>query len=455
MKDLACIGVMSLAVTICSHAIAQEAPVVVNPETGAMVNFTRAYWDANVDIANKRMQCDFFSFDTEAGVFEKGPDRTGEPIFDQSSRHVFNTRYSHAPLPSETTQVNSAVVVLPEGRGLDRTLELPYWSVVDGVYGGPAALSRSEFVEIVAFNASTENAVRVWYSVDSVPAYSVCYDLDGTPLLPTGTTGSGNTQLVDLDEFTFDFPDASESVPEIINLETGEAVQFIRGRWSYNKDVGGREFTCETMEWNSESQSYIRVPDTGVINSYSPYNGGENIPGTVKALIDDFFHDIIDRPVSTVTLPMRFTESYMEITEEGYRMWPGSNSFERCVVQPVSLRVETSPFGPTEILPLVAGDISVDEMSDVDNSMEGTDTIEGSDGETDAEISDAENDSASTDPDVETDSEISGTGNDSTTTDLDSSDETTSQSGGGSFWLPLLIFALALKRSMPAIQQQN
>lgn len=37
---------------------------------------------------------------------------------------------------------------------------------------------------------------------------------------------------------------------------------------------------------------------------------------------------------------------------------------------------------------------------------------------------------------------------------VESSDETTSQSGGGSFWLPILMFALAFRRPICAPQMQ-
>jgi len=217
LKNLFCIGLVSLAFTICLRATAQEAPVIVNPETGAVVNFSRAYWDANVDIANKRMQCDYFSFDAETGVFVKGEDRPAWPIFDESNLHLFNTQYTHLPLANETTQINFALVELPT-QTIDRSLRLPFWTVNNGSYGGPAVLSRSDFVEIVALNSSTDNAVRVWFEVDNVPAYSVCYDAGGTALLPTGTIGSDNTQLVDLPNLTFDFPDVYENIPEIMTL---------------------------------------------------------------------------------------------------------------------------------------------------------------------------------------------------------------------------------------------
>ena len=241
MKNLLYIGLTPLAFTICSRATAQEAPVIVNPETGAVVNLTRAYWDANVDIANKRMQCDYFSFDAETGVFEKARAFFGNPSSDIST---LSTQFSHAPLPNDTRQANIADV-LSDGPGGDtRTDRYSNWSVVDGRYQGPAPLATSAFAETVAFNASIDNAVRFWFQNEPFAAYSVCYDLDGMPLLPTGTVGSSNTQLVDLPDFTFDTPNVYESIPEIINRETGETVEITRGRWSYNKDIASSSLTC-------------------------------------------------------------------------------------------------------------------------------------------------------------------------------------------------------------------
>jgi len=133
-----------------------------------------SYWDANVDIANRRIQCDYFSFNAETAVFVKGEDRIGAPISNSSAIRTFNTQYSHPPLPNEITPpVNIGLVVLSDGRNLDRHNSPPFWTVIDGRYHGPASIS--EYVEIVAFNASTENAVRSWLQDGSVPAYNVCY----------------------------------------------------------------------------------------------------------------------------------------------------------------------------------------------------------------------------------------------------------------------------------------
>ena len=540
MKNLVFIGLMAL-VTICSRANAQEAPVIINPETGAVVNFTRAYWDANVDIANRRIQCDYFSFNAETAVFVKGEDRIGAPISNSSAIRTFNTQYSHPPLPNEITPpVNIGLVVLSDGRNLDRHNSPPFWTVIDGRYHGPASIS--EYVEIVAFNASTENAVRSWFQDGSVPAYNVCYDLDGAPLIPTGIVASGNTQLVDLPDFTFDFPEVPESIPEIINQETGDTVQFVRGRWSYNKDIAGNTLFCDVWDFRNQI-SYERQPDTGTYFVYYPYSGGEVIQRSTKAAIDQSFFFIGDEDISsTRLLPRGFNDSYMEITDDGYRMWIGSSSFYNCTVEkPFALftqQVESLPFGPTEFLPLVADEISpvladntaplvvtencdytdaddfdgygfdpvtmlscppladdnsVDETTDAANNAQDTDntdsanvaqinpapvdnasddsTVNSGDSTavqntndvqtntdtTDNSSSDSTgnlNDASTENTAVEEEAVASNTQTDSTGADLGSSDETVSpSSGGGSFWLPILMFAVAFRRPLRARQK--
>ena len=117
--------------------------------------------------------------------------------------------------------------------------------------------------------------------------------------------------------------------------------------------------------------------------------------------------------------------------------------------------------------PPLTDDISVDETMEVANNIEGTDTIDGSNGvlanpipadnspDDSSGSSDGVN-AAAEDEDIAVDNEVavSDTQEDSASTDLNLTDAITSQ-GGGSIWLPLLIFALALKRPTPAIRQLN
>jgi len=523
LKNLICFGLFTIAITICSRAIAQEAPVIINPQTGAVVNLTHAYWDANVDIADRRMQCDYFSFDAETGVFEK-VSRGGPTLFD------------HRALLKEISPIN---FVDFDTSSFFRIL--PLWSVTDGVYLGPAPLAVSEFVEIVAFNASIDNAVRVWLQDESVPAYIVCYDLDGGTLLPTGAVGSGNTQLVELPDFTFDFPDFYENVPEIINLETGETVQIVRGRWSYNKDVALNSASCD--HWAFSGIRYVRLIDVGFIEDYFPYNGGELVETGFQGAFDRN-RSIGGRPISSFELPgaQGLEERYMEITDNGYRFWSASGIYFGCDLQPIGFdsNQEVKPFGPTEFLPLLADETllisnentspvitdncdysdaddfdgygfdpvtmlscppldsenSDNDTTDSANNIQDTGTTENAnvmqanpipvdnapddstvssedntsvqntnDVQTNADTSDSSfNDSAgnandATRPESENTAEdvaaVSNNQSDSTEADLFTSDQTASpSSGGGSFWLPVLMFVLAFRRPMRSLQKQ-
>jgi len=117
--------------------------------------------------------------------------------------------------------------------------------------------------------------------------------------------------------------------------------------------------------------------------------------------------------------------------------------------------------------PPIDNGVSVNEMTDVANGAEGTGPVEVSDdlqtnpspadnspdessGNSDDAATAAENEDSA----VENDVVASGTQVGSTSVGLVSSDESTSQGGGGSFWLSVLIFLLALKRPMLSIQSR-
>lgn len=122
-------------------------------------------------------------------------------------------------------------------------------------------------------------------------------------------------------------------------------------------------------------------------------------------------------------------------------------------------------FVPMELNQPVDGDtssdpvieVSVDDMTDVANDVDAESTTDDSEGEqnniTPVDV-DSETDNADSE-DTATNNEIavSNTQDGSDSIGLDSPDESTTQSGGGSFWLPLLIFALALRRPLRAIKR--
>jgi hypothetical protein len=62
-KVLAQLTTLFAVTTALSTVSAQQAiPVVVNQQTGAQVEFTRAYWNANVDIADRSTKCDEYRY---------------------------------------------------------------------------------------------------------------------------------------------------------------------------------------------------------------------------------------------------------------------------------------------------------------------------------------------------------------------------------------------------------
>ena len=532
---------------VVATATAQEAPVIINQETGTQVDLIRPYWNANVDIANRRMQCDHFLFDEESAVYVQRASG-GHP----SGTFLVDGEFFHNPLS--------------EGGGLATVEDFIYaglrpngWAVTDGVYRGVTPLGESSFVEMVTYNASSNvsgnNAVRVWYTSDRFtqgtslhgtlqrtgPSYHVCYDLDGAPLIPTGSADTGNTDLLPELNFTFQLPRSGTPVtetPEIIRIDTGEPVEFVRAEFDYNKDLKGRRMNCGSFRFNEESGRYIEdLRGVGLGRNYEflhAYTGGPTVPVTTgpddytvlsgEFAVDDFLNSSV------------LSASHIEVVATGYNIWSSIGSFEGCRVSEPFGSESLEPFAPNIILslapeepvvtdncdytdaadfdgwgfdpvtmtscPPLTGDISVDETTEVANNMEGTDTIDGSNGvltnpiptdntpddssgssdgvnpasenedtavENEVIVSETQGGSTGTDSEVAvaSDTELSDTQNNSTGTDLDlsggitspgevtSPGEITSPGGGGSIWLPLLIFALALKRETLALRQQN
>lgn len=200
---------------------AQTPPIVINPETGNEVNLTRAYWNANVDIANRTLTCEWVH-----------------------SRSALT--YDHNPLPASTPSINNALV-FRDGLQSNRPWGLfdlsRAWGVSDGIYSGPMPLHLSPFVEEIAYKSDSINAVRVWN--DRFGSF-ICFDASGQPLLPTGFAGTGNTNLVDPEDITFEFPEAPSAgtvIPELYSLSTGEKIELVRGVWNYS-DIANHLVAC-------------------------------------------------------------------------------------------------------------------------------------------------------------------------------------------------------------------
>ncbi len=308
---------------------AQEAPVIVNPQTGATVELTRAYWDANADIADRVMQCDFFAYDAASAVFIKKPENESLYPYPPEGPHEQTRSYFHFPLPDFPPHINFAHM----GDDTTDTTSVrgyrPYWGVVDGVYAGVAPLAKSEFVEIVSYRSGNNDAVRVWYEDTETPNYHVCYALDGRALLPTGAAGN-LVNYVSLPDFTFETPaeiDLDEGIPEFINLETGEPVKLVRGEWSYNQNVALHRFECSNFTWGDGATFYVGAGDGGNSSRiFFPYSGGDTIKVYYQRDAAPWFNGTLS------VNQFSFASGPMELTDSGYRVWQSNGFYTECVV---------------------------------------------------------------------------------------------------------------------------
>lgn len=341
-------------------ASAQEAPPeIINQETGSQVNVIRAYWNANVDIANRRIQCDYYEFNQDAAAYKQ-----------TSDGHLYwipreGTEFFHNPLT--------------EGGGgstIDHAYLAEYytdlWNVKDGNYSGFAPLANSPFVEMVGYSATGNasdiaveaNAVRVWLTSDvfpalgsAAPAYHLCYDVDGASFLPTGSVDTGNTDLLPEQNFTFQLPPAGTPVtetPEIIRLDTGEPVEFVRAEFDYNGDLKGKRINCGSFSWNEESVSYRAVSRGNGSGRYYTFNhsyiGGETISFTSAP--DDLAEKSRSAAIETFLDSSLFNASFIEIVDAGYNIWSGSSGlgFQGCRIIESFEVTNPQPFAPNRIV---------------------------------------------------------------------------------------------------------
>ena len=125
-----------LSVFVGSAALAQTANTtpVTNRQTGEQVALVRAYWNANVDIANRTIACDHFVFNEQTLSYEETTSAIGSP---QQFFLEPAGAFTHSPLPGGTVTGTAA------------TYRRANWAVDDGVYSGIAPLEHSEFIEPV------------------------------------------------------------------------------------------------------------------------------------------------------------------------------------------------------------------------------------------------------------------------------------------------------------------
>lgn len=343
--------VASLALTLASiTANAQEAPVIVNQETGAQVDLIRPYWNANVDIANRRVQCDHFLFDQESAVYEKR-EVGGDPRFSAWRSHG---EFFHHPLLEGLGSSAVDHAFLAEYRTGNT------WVVRDGMYGGLAPLGG--FIELVTYNTASNvtenNAVRVWRAPqDTDPYYFVCYDLDGTPLVPTGSAELGNTGLLPEQNFTFQLPLSGTPItetPEIVRRDTGELVEFVRAEFDFNSDLKGKSMNCGPFGWAEETGSYVgfwRGSGAGTDHTFSyAYTGGDRV--SFEFGYDD--GGLLPSEGSIDNFMPYQDASFIEVVDFGYNVWINADNLHGCRLH--SRGVEgLEPFAPNRILLTVQG----------------------------------------------------------------------------------------------------
>lgn len=336
------------AASTTSTAIAQESPVIINQETGAQVDLVRPYWNANVDIANRRLQCDHFMFDQETAVYEQR-DGVGYPGTAPWRRA---SEYFHNPLF--------------EGGGfstVDHGFLADYrantWFVSDGLYTGLAPLNG--FVELVTYAVDSDtgiSAVRIWHVLeDTDPFYFVCYDLDGAPFEPTGSAETGNTELLLEQNFTFQLPRAGTPVtaaPEIVRRDTGELVELVRAEFDYNGDFKGKWLNCGPFRWDDQ-WGYGPVWRGDGLGSHFgfdyAYTGGTEVAHTFA------WDDAGDLPsASDVDGFLDWTigdASFIEVVDTGYNIWSeesGADVFTGCRLLESPWVESQEPFAPNRIL---------------------------------------------------------------------------------------------------------
>ena len=333
-------------------ASAQEAPpVVINLQTQQPVELIRAYWNANVDIANRPVACDRFEFNFESNVYEA-----------TAPSGQRNVTYTHAPLTRGATGFTRSNIV--EAGYPGEYQGLSFWTVRDGIYSGVAVdrnyriaadFDEVEYLELVSYDTinkaittGSSNAIRAWHNTGNQlrSSHSVCYALDDRPFIPTGSAEISNSNLPTIDElndFTFQFPqpvDADTDLPIIIRGDTGEQVKFSRGEWAYNEQLVSGSLYCSAYQWKESYQSYTQVPEFGYYvwprrwfsQSFTPYFDDGMISTNI------YWETDLGRYQEPARIPVDSFQlfggnPYIELTDYGFNLWDPQLSYfqyQRC-----------------------------------------------------------------------------------------------------------------------------
>ena len=450
----------------------ETAPMAVDEFGGFTGELeTRAYWNANRDIAGRTIACDSLFFSRESQALE---------VID-----VFE--FQHDPLPLVAPFIAFADFSgtsdwsnLSENVSRQRSSNV--WTVRDGIYQGPMLLSP--WVQIVDRGGRSNNAIRYRRGFGIFE----CYDPTGEPFVPTGffdevlPEPQQQAELPTITSTGVNDANGLSDVDPLINLQTGNEVVLPPITWDLFNDMIGREITCDRFTWDDSLQGYFAfegVQATEFFIFYPISLSGPQKHGLVVTLqnrqnsfLTNYEFRIIDGEVMPDDVPIFSADNVEIINNTSIRIWDSSNFYTACrdtgKVVGVGLVDATDvkaliPTGVVQLGPNTATDStndSIDETIGVANGVEdaGTTDVQTSQDTTDNSSDDSTGNSSDTttadneNTAVEDEVVASNTQTESTSTDLVSSDETASpSSGGGSIWLPILMFALAFRRPIRAL----
>ena len=279
----------------------QPAPVIINRETDTEVQLVRAYWDANRDLAERRLECERYAFSEDSNSFEL----TGSSY-----------RY-YEPLPAEKPWINTWTSWSRSSDNPDAGNSVPVgqsrllWTVVDGVLNGDlqirstdtqTKLNNLSWVELIDVDGGSQNGTRWW---DSDRGYDQCTDPVSNIFVPTGTPGtaaSASTQPV----FSSESKIFSSPVdPDEPNIVREEEIIFSRGAQWDIRDLAFKRIGCRSYFevfdnpqnpfWKFNDQSAYNLmflpgqagsPDTGYVAVHF-INGGRTSADADPWIIQD------------------------------------------------------------------------------------------------------------------------------------------------------------------------
>jgi len=228
----------------------ETTPVLINRETGIEIPLVRQYWNANVDLAGKTLQCERYSFNIQSNRYDLAfsyqrfhhqlPDK--KPYFgiwERSNEFTYNR--DGEPIRAQQ-----------DGRDLNFV-----WSVVDGVLIDSLRISernnldaRDYWVELVSVNGGVNNATRFWG--ESTSSYYQCTDPATNRFVPTGTPGAAGAAVSDFSEASLIFTSVAENPPP--------ASPYRYGADGPNEVADGPEAILSNgIMWDIQNLAYIRI----------------------------------------------------------------------------------------------------------------------------------------------------------------------------------------------------